>query len=174
MQGVYIEVEMNNYGCFWGGGVYLEEQLEVNKVKNDVQIDKFIKWANVYLDIICCILVGNEVCVDWIDYYVLVGWVIVFVCCFKGVIEQFVIFCENYVFWMYKLCLLVQEVDFIFIYIYLVWEYKYIYEFLEYIKENYYGVVDFYLDILVVIIEAGWIICFNGQGIDFGYVNEIL
>jgi len=33
MLGAFIEAEMNNIGCPWGGGVYAEEQLEINLQK---------------------------------------------------------------------------------------------------------------------------------------------
>jgi exo-beta-1,3-glucanase (GH17 family) len=174
MQGAYIEAEMNNYGCPWGGGVYSEEQLEANKAKNDAQIDKLIKWANAYPDIICCTSAGNEACVDWTDHYVPVGRVIAFVRRLKAATEQPVTFCENYVPWMHKLRPLAQEVDFISIHTYPVWEYKHIHESLEYTKENYYGVANLYPDTPVVITEAGWTTRSNGQGIDPGHVNETL
>ncbi|KGE86403.1 glycosyl hydrolase [Phaeodactylibacter xiamenensis] len=172
MQGAYIEAEMNNYGCPWGGGVYAEEQLEANKAKNDAQINKLIEWANAYPDIICCTSAGNEACVDWTDHYVPVGRVIAFVRRLKAATQQPVTFCENYVPWMHKLRPLVQEVDFISIHTYPVWEYKHIHESLEYTKENYYGVADLYPDTPVVITEAGWTTRSNGQGIDPGHVNE--
>lgn len=174
MQGAYIEAEMNNYGCPWGGGVYSEEQLEANKAKNDAQIDKLIKWANAYPDIICCTSAGNEACVDWTDHYVPVGRVIAFVRRLKAATQQPVTFCENYVPWMHKLRPLAQEVDFISIHTYPVWEYKHIHESLEYTRENYYGVADLYPDTPVVITEAGWTTRSNGQGIDPGHVNETL
>lgn len=174
LQGAYIEAEMNNYGCPWGGGVYSEEQLETNKTKNDAQIEKLIEWANAYPDIICSTSVGNEACVDWTDHYVPVGRVIAFVRRLQAATEQPVTFCENYVPWMHKLRPLVQEVDFISIHTYPVWEYKHIHESLEYTKENYYGVADLYPDTPVVITEAGWTTRSNGQGIDPGQVNERL
>ena len=40
MLGAYIEAEMNNFGCPWGGGVYTEEQLALNRQKNDKKIQK--------------------------------------------------------------------------------------------------------------------------------------
>lgn len=174
MQGAYIEAEMNNYGCPWGGGVYSEPQLEANKTRNNAQINKLIDWANAYPDIICSLSAGNEACVDWTDHYVPVGRVIAFVRRLKAATQQPVTFCENYVPWMHKLRPLVQEVDFISIHTYPVWEYKHIHESLEYTKENYYGVADLYPDTPVVITEAGWTTRSNGQGIDPGQVNEDL
>ena len=33
--GAYIEAEMNNFNCPWGGGVYSEEKLEENALRNE-------------------------------------------------------------------------------------------------------------------------------------------
>jgi len=70
MLGAYIEAEMNNFGCPWGGGVYNEEQLELNQQKNAAKIQKLIDIANQFPEIICSLSVGNEACVDWTDHYV--------------------------------------------------------------------------------------------------------
>ncbi|MEQ8702929.1 MAG: glycosyl hydrolase family 17 protein [Phaeodactylibacter sp.] len=172
MLGAYIVAEMNNYGCPWGGGVYSEAELEANKAKNDAQIQKLIEWANAHPGIVCSTSAGNEACVDWTDHYVPIGRVIAFVRRLKANTRQPVTFCENYVPWLHKLRPLVQEVDFISIHTYPVWEYKHIHEALEYTKENYYGVADLYQDTPVVITEAGWTTRSNGQGIDPGHVNE--
>jgi hypothetical protein len=51
MLGAYIGAEVNNYGCPWGGA-YSEVQLELNKVANLRQINKLIRLANRYPDIV--------------------------------------------------------------------------------------------------------------------------
>ena len=33
MMGAYIEAEMNNFGCPWGGGVFSEDTIEVKSAK---------------------------------------------------------------------------------------------------------------------------------------------
>ena len=52
MLGAYIEAEMNNFGCPWGGGVFEEEQLDANKIKNDAKIQTLINWAKKWPNII--------------------------------------------------------------------------------------------------------------------------
>lgn len=171
MLGAYIVAEMNNFGCPWGG-THTEEQLEKNKDINLGQIDKLIRLANQYPDIIFSLSAGNEACVDWTDHYVPVKSVISYVKRIKNGAKQPVTFCENYVPWLDKLKDLVAEVDFISIHTYPVWEYKNIHDALEYTKQNYYAVADKYPGVPVVITEAGWATNSNGRGIDPRNVSE--
>lgn len=172
MLGAFIEAEMNNYGCPWGGGVYTEKELERNKRENRKKIQKLIKLANQYPEIVFSLSVGNEACVDWTDHYVSVSKVIDYANQVKAGARQPVTFCENYVPWLNKLKPLADAVDFISIHTYPVWEYKKIHESLEFTKENYYAVARLYPDKPVVITEAGWATNSNGRGIDPENVSE--
>lgn len=172
MLGAYIEAEMNNFGCPWGGGVYEEDVLIHNQQKNKTKIEKLIALANQYSNIIFCLSVGNEACVDWTDHYVPVNHVIDYVKMVKQGAKQPVTFCENYVPWLYKMEALVEVVDFISIHTYPVWEYKHIHESLDYTKENYYAVAHKYPNKPIVITEAGWSTNSNGRGINPEMVNE--
>jgi exo-beta-1,3-glucanase (GH17 family) len=170
--GAYIVAEMNNFGCPWGGGEYSEEELTANKAKNLGQIKKLVEWAIDYKDIICALSVGNEACVDWTDHYVPVKSVIEYVRYTKKHASQPVTFCENYAPWLNKLKPLVEEVDFISVHTYPVWEYKHIHESLGYTKDNYYSVANAYPNKPVVITEAGWSTNSNGRGINPEHVSE--
>ena len=172
MLGAYIEAEMNNFGCPWGGGVYTEEQLVINREKNDKKIQQLIDLGNHYPDIIFSLSVGNEACVDWTDHYVPVQRVLEFTRKVKKLTKQPVTFCENYVPWLSKLKILAAEVDFISIHTYPVWEYKHIHEAIEYTRENFEAVLAFYPDKPIVITEAGWATNSNGRGIHPEQVNE--
>ncbi len=172
MLGAYIVAEMNNFGCPWGGGVYTEEQLVENKIKNRSQIKKLIDLANQFPTIICTLSAGNEACVDWTDHYVSVASVIEYVNLIKSEAKQPVTFCENYVPWLTKLNPLVDAVDFISIHTYPVWEYKNIHEALDYTKENYFSVANKYPNKPVIITEAGWATNSNGRGIEPHNVSE--
>ena len=172
MLGAYIVAEMNNFGCPWGGGVYSDEKLHANRIYNLQRIHKLIELANQYPDIICSLSAGNEACVDWTDHYVPVKHVIEYVQLIKKGAKQPVTFCENYAPWLSKLKPLAEEVDFISIHTYPVWEYKHIHEALDYTKENYNAVADLYPHKPVVITEAGWATNSNGRGIDPHNVNE--
>lgn len=172
MMGAYIEAEMNNFGCPWGGGMYDEEQLEANVNMNDKKIQRLIEWANEFPEIIFSSSVGNEACVDWTDHYVPVSRVVEFAKEVKKHTKQPVTFCENYVPWLNKLKPLVEVVDFISIHTYPVWEYKHIHEAIDYTSENYYAVANLYPGKPVVITEAGWATNSNGRGIHPEHVNE--
>lgn len=173
MLGAYINAEVNNFGCPWGG-THSEEQLEKNKEDNYFQICKLIKLANQYPEIIFSLSVGNEACVEWTDHYVTVDRVIEFVKMVKKGAKQPVTFCENYVPWLNKLKPLAKVVDFISIHTYPVWEYKNIHEAIDYTKHNFYQVANLYPNKLVTITEAGWATNSNGKGICPSNVNEEL
>jgi exo-beta-1,3-glucanase (GH17 family) len=171
MLGAYIVAEANNFGCPWGGS-YSEEQLIANKEINLNQIQKLIHLASKYPDIIFSLSAGNEACVDWTDHFVPVDNVIEYVRMIKKGAKQPVTFCENYAPWLDKLKDLVEEIDFISIHTYPVWEYKNIHESLEYTKNNYFAVADKYPQKPVVITEAGWATNSNGRGICPSNVSE--
>jgi len=171
MLGAYIVAEENNHGCPWGG-LYSEDQLKENKAFNLKRIKKLIGLANQYPEIIFSLSAGNEACVDWTDHLVPVNSIIDYVRMIKKEAKQPVTFCENYVPWITKLKELVNEVDFISIHTYPVWEYKNIHEAMEYTKSNYYDVANAYPDKPVVITEAGWTTYSNGRGIHPENVSE--
>ncbi|TAE81486.1 MAG: glycosyl hydrolase [Bacteroidetes bacterium] len=172
MLGAYIVAEMNNHGCPWGGGIYEEKQLEENREMNDQKIQRLIEWSNQYPDIVFCVSLGNEACVDWTDHFVPVDRVIEFAKRVKKSIKQPVTFCENYVPWLNYLAPLVEVIDFISIHTYPVWEYKHIHESVEYTIANYQMVAKQYPQIPVVITEAGWATNSHGRGIHVEHVNE--
>ena len=171
MLGAYIVAEMNNFGCPWGG-FFSEEELTNHKEKNIHQIEKLIEFANSYSEIIFSLSAGNEACVDWTDHYVSEDSVIKYVRMIKEEAKQPVTFCENYVPWVTKLKRLAEEVDFISIHTYPVWEYKNIHEALSYTQQNYNAVADAYPHKLVIITEAGWATNSNGRGILPDNVSE--
>ncbi|MCH2084187.1 MAG: glycosyl hydrolase family 17 protein [Saprospiraceae bacterium] len=174
MLGAYIAAEVNNPNCPWGGGIYKKMQLRTNIKKNSKRIDLLIEWANRYPDIICSLSAGNEACVDWTDHLVPVESVIEYVKRIQRQTKQPVTFCENYVPWKDKLQPLAEEVDFISIHTYPVWEYKSIHEALHYTKENYYSIASLYPDKPIVITEAGWTTASNGHGIEKANASEAL
>jgi len=171
MLGAHLGAELNNFGCPWGT-IYSRDELKKNKKNNVDQIRKLIKLANQYPEIIFSLSAGNEATVEWTDHYVSVERVIGYVRMIKKEAIQPVTFCDNYVPWYDKLKRLVDEVDFISIHSYPVWEYKRIHEAMEYTRQNYQGIADRYPHKPVIITEAGWATNSNGRGINPENVSE--
>ena len=173
MLGAYIVAEMNNYNCPWDGGVYSKEQLAANREHNLQCIKRLITMANQHPGIVKWLSVGNEACVEWTDHYVPPEKVIQYASEVMNNCIQPVTFCENYLPWLHALEGLANQLDFISIHSYPVWEYKHINEGIAYTKANYYDVAEKYPDKIVAITEAGWATNSNGRGIMPHNVNEI-
>ena len=171
MLGAYINAEVSNPNCPWGA-MYSDEVLAENRANNIKEVKKLIQLANQYPDIAFALSVGNEATVEWTDHLVPVERVIEYVRMVKKGAKQPVTFCENYVPWHEKLAPLAEEVDFISIHTYPVWEYKNIHEAMAYTQENYWGVAQKYPHKPVMITEAGWATNSNGRGIHPENVNE--
>ncbi|MGD8235950.1 MAG: glycosyl hydrolase family 17 protein [Chromatiales bacterium] len=165
MLGADVAAEMNNPACPWGAE-YPEAQLIANRQANDRQIERMIELANEYAEIIFSVSVGNEATVEWTDHMVPVERLISFVKKIKRKIRTPVTFCENYVPWTQKLAPLADELDFISLHTYPVWEYQPIDRALQYTRGNFESVVQYYPDKPVVITEAGWTTRSNGRGIE--------
>ena len=172
MLGAYIIAEMSNPECPWGAD-YSEEQLQENRQHNQQEITKLIALANTYKDIVSSVSIGNEASVSWTDHLVPTESLVDYAKLLKSSVSQPVTFSENYVPWLDKLKPLVDEIDFISIHTYPVWEYKSIQEGLAYTIENYNAVAQAYPDVQIVITEAGWATNSNGLGIDTDKVNEV-
>jgi exo-beta-1,3-glucanase (GH17 family) len=173
MLGAYLGPEVNNFGCPWGG-TYSEEQLEASTAENAAEVGRLIALARAHEDIVFSVAVGNEATVDWTDHFVPVAHMLEHVRRVKAGVRQPVTFCENYVPWQHKLRPLVQELDFISLHTYPVWEYKHIHEALDYTKDNVASVAQLYPDKPIVITEAGWTTGSNGRGMHAEHANQEL
>jgi exo-beta-1,3-glucanase (GH17 family) len=173
MLGAYIEAEINNFNCPWNGGVYSKQQLEFNVKANLAKLNRLIELSHQFPEIIFSVSVGNEACAEWTDHYVPEQKVLDYVRLVKSSVSQPVTYCENYIPWLFKLKQVAEEVDFISIHTYPVWEYKHINESLEHTSENYFSVAKKFPNKPVVITEAGWATMSNGRGIAPENVNEV-
>lgn len=165
MLGTYIEAELNNPACPWGG-VYPEETLKKNKENNLKKIERLIHLANKYPSIVIALSVGNEACVDWTDHLVSTESVAEYVRIVKKNASQPVTFCDNYVPWITTMEEVAKEVDFISIHTYPIWEYKNIDTAMAFTIENLKAVSEKYPHKQIVITEAGWTTKSNGRGIN--------
>ncbi len=165
MLGADLGAEVNNPDCPWGAD-YPKSELQANSKANSAQIDRLIELANQYPKIIFAVSIGNEASVDWNDHMVPVECLAHYARRVKASVAQPVTFCENYVPWLGKLAPLVDEIDFISIHTYPVWEYHSVDTALDYTKQNYYDVANTHPHMPVVITEAGWTTASNGRGIE--------
>ncbi|MGD2160292.1 MAG: glycosyl hydrolase [Gammaproteobacteria bacterium] len=164
MLGADMAAEESNPNCPWGAD-YDEITLISNRRENSIEVDRLIRLANDYPDIISSVSIGNEATVDWSDHLVPIEKLISNVHRLKAAVDQPVTFCENYVPWTSRLESLAGELDFISLHSYPVWEHQTIDSALDYTRQNYYSVANHYPDKPVVITEAGWTTCSNGRGI---------
>ena len=173
MLGVDMAAEVSNPNCPWGAH-FSDEKLAENKQHNSDQIDQLIALSARYPKSVFSVSVGNEASVEWTDHMVPVDSLVNYVKRIKANIAQPVTFCENYVPWTNKLAPLVEELDFISIHTYPVWEFQNIDNALEYTKNNYQQVLACHPDKPIVITEAGWTTQSNGQGIESWNASEVL
>lgn len=173
MLGIDLGAEVNNPGCPWGAD-YDDETLADNRHRNHHSIDRAIVLANEFSESVFSVSIGNEASVEWTDHLVPTENLIHYARWVKSEVKVPVTFCENYVPWQGKLQWLAEELDFISLHTYPVWEYRGIEEALDYTRENYQAVKAAYPDKPVIITEAGWTTMSNGRGIEPWNANESL
>ncbi len=157
MLGIWLRAELSNHEtCEWLIEPIPEDQLLQNKKLNLIEIEKGIKLANEYENIVVAVNVGNEALVDWNDHKVAADTIISYVKNVKQAIEQEVTVADNYKWWAEHGANLSKAVDFISIHIYPVWEGKEIKEGLSYSIENVFEVRNALPEARIVITEAGW------------------
>ena len=165
MLGAALGPEVNNPGCPWGA-TYTDEQLHASVAENEAEVGRLIALANAHTEAVFSVAVGNEATVDWTDHLVPVARMIDHVRRVKQHVQQPVTFCENYVPWQHKLRPLVDELDFISLHTYPLWEYKPAHEAIAYTRDNHDSVARLYPGKPVVITEAGWCTQSNGRGMN--------
>lgn len=155
--GIWLRAELSNHEtCAWLTEPIPDEVLQKNKKLNLVEIERGIKLANEYQNVVIAVNVGNEALVDWNDHKVSVDTIISYVKKVKRSIEQQVTVADNYKWWADHGSALAKEVDFVSIHIYPVWERKDINEGLSYSIENIKEVWKALPAARIVITEAGW------------------
>ena len=155
--GIWLDAEFSNHeGCAWLDEPIPDEELEAHTIANGIEIERGIKLANEYEDVVVAINVGNEVLVDWNDDMVPLENVIAYVQQVKAATTQPVTVADNYVWWAEEGAPLAEVVDFLGIHTYPIWEYKTIDEGLSYTIENIERVRAALPDKPIAILEAGW------------------
>ena len=157
MLGIWLDAEISNHkGCPWLNEPIPEDVLKKNKVKNKLEIERCIRLANEYKEIVVAVNVGNEALVFWNDHMVEVDTVISYVKNVKNSISQQVTVAENYDWWAKSGVKLAKEVDFVAVHSYPLWEGKDIDEGLAYTIKNLQSVRDALPNSRIVISELGW------------------
>jgi exo-beta-1,3-glucanase (GH17 family) len=157
MLGIWLNAELSNHeSCEWLTEPIPQEELDKNKVANTEEIQKGIRLANEYPEIVVAVNVGNEALVDWNDHKVDTDSIITYVKRVQNAIAQPVTVAENYEWWAAQGKDLAAACDFIAVHVYPVWEGKDINEGLSYTIENIQKVRDSLPESVIVISEAGW------------------
>ena len=157
MLGIWLKAEVSNHeGCSWITEPIPDEVLKQNKKDNLLEIERAVKLANGYKDIVIAVNVGNEALVSWNDHMMEVDTVISYVRKVKKSISQEVTVADNYDWWAKHGSKLAKELDFISVHTYPVWEEKDINEGLSYTIENVQAVRNALPDSRIVISELGW------------------
>lgn len=165
MLGAWLDAEMDNPGCPWGG-VHGQAQLEANRRSNDQEIERLVSLARAYEEIVFSVAVGNEAMVDWTDHRVPVPRMVELVRRVRAGVRQPVTVCENHVPWRHELRTLADELDFISLHTYALWEHKSIDEAIAHTRDDVAAVAARHPGKPVVITEAGWCTASNGRGMN--------
>jgi exo-beta-1,3-glucanase (GH17 family) len=155
--GTWLKAELSNHaGCSWLDEPIPKAKLMANTVINVAELQRGIKLAKEFADIVVAVNVGNEALVDWNDHMVSVEQVIAYVRSVKQAIDQPVTVADNYEWWIRDGSRLAAEVDFLGVHTYALWEDKSIDEALAYTIENIERVHEALPDKPIAILEAGW------------------
>jgi len=154
--GAWLDAEVSNPNCPWHKEPYPKELLAANQLKNEQEINRAIRLANQYSNIVVAVAVGNEALVDWNDHMVPVESITRYVRKVKQAISQPVTVADNYNWWALHGATLAKELDFVSIHTYPVWEGKDIDEAMPYTIANLQAVRNALPQSRLVVTEAGW------------------
>jgi exo-beta-1,3-glucanase (GH17 family) len=154
--GAWLDAEVSNPNCPWHPEPYPADVLARNKTNNVAEVERAIRLANQYPNIVVAVAVGNEALVDWNDHMVPVESVIRYVRKVKKSIRQPVTVADNYNWWALNGAALARELDFVSVHIYPVWEGQDIDAAMPFGIANLEAVRKALPNSRLVITEAGW------------------
>ena len=171
--GIWLDAEISNHqGCDWLTEPISNKQLNKNRISNELEVSNAISLANKYEDVIIAVNVGNEALVSWNDHMMSEERVIDFVRKVKANINQPVTVAETHYWWRDFGQKLADEIDFIGIHIYPLWENKGIDDGLAFTIEGIKNVVDALPNKKIAILEAGWATTANEFGNRASELNQ--
>jgi len=164
--GAWLAAEVSNPECPWGAW-FSDEQLAANRAFNEAEIERCVALSKRYDRWVTSVAAGNEATVSWTGQMVPVPRVLEFVRTLKSALpSKQVTSCDNHVPWMGKLAPVAEELDFISVHSYPVWEYRSIEEAISVTDADWRRVSERYPGTPVAITEAGWTTRSNGRGIE--------
>jgi exo-beta-1,3-glucanase (GH17 family) len=171
--GAWLDAELSNHeACSWLDKPIMPDVLKANILKNSEEIERVINLARSFEGIVVAVNVGNEALVSWNDHMVSVGSVIGYVRRVKQAVIQPVTVADNYEWWIQHGAALADELDFIGVHTYPVWENQPIEDGLDYTVENIERVHQALPDHPIVILEAGWASIAEEFGIQANEKNQ--
>lgn len=157
MLGIWLRAELSNHeSCSWLTAPISQETLDKNREINAREIERGIRLANRYKEIVIAVNVGNEALVDWNDHKVATDTITGYVKDVKDAVSQQVTVADNYKWWADNGQQLARVVDFVSIHVYPVWEGKDIDEGMSYTLSNIEEVRKVLPEAPIIISEAGW------------------
>ncbi|MBU0997076.1 MAG: glycosyl hydrolase [Firmicutes bacterium] len=170
MLGVEPGGEISNPNCPWGG-LHTEEEIEFNKVNNYKKLDHIAALANEFKDQVLAVSVGNECTSDWHPGLMDPLTVAKHVKYVKSLISHPVTFCEGAYYWMTKGKPIAEEVDFISIHSYPLWQKVNIDKALQMNIKDFEDNLRTYPNKDIIFTEFGWATMSNEQ-MDSTQTNE--
>lgn len=147
--------EISNHNCSWGG-TYTVSEIANNILNNQTELEQTIRYANMFSDIVLAVSAGNESIPEWNENLVSAGRILYFVKELKKHTDVPVTYCDNVHYWNRELREVAEEIDFISIHLYPVWEGKNVSESIDQTIEGYEYIKNLYPNKQVVITETGW------------------
>lgn len=155
--GIWLDAELSNHeGCAWLNEPIPPAELAENQRRNATAVAEGIALARSFPEIVFAVNVGNEALVEWTDHLVPVETVIAYVREVKDAITQPVTVAENYAWWATRGKALADELDFIGVHTYPIWEGQSIEHALAYTDANMAAVQRALPGKPLAILEAGW------------------
>ena len=155
--GMWLRAVVSNHlGCPWLDEPIPGAELAANAVRNAEGIERGIRLAQEFDDVVVAVNVGNEALVDWNDHMVPLDKVITYVKQVRAKIDQPVTVADNYAWWTRDGAPLAAEVDFVGVHTYPVWEGKGIDDGMSFTIDNVEGVRAALPGKPIAVLEAGW------------------
>jgi len=152
---LWLNAEVTNPGCSWLQPIP-QPTLEANKIKNQQEVERGIRLAKEYAEIVVAVSVGTETQASWTDHMVPEEALIGYIRAVKQAVPQPVTTADNDAWWAKQGAKVAREVDFVAVDNYPIWDKKEIDEALPYSIQMLQAIRKAIPDRRLVITQAGW------------------